>query len=164
MHLVAERSSSTSPTIPFFLTSAPVLPNRRSFGKAVLVSLTILLMALLSSAPGLAAEAEGTWTKKSQKVSGSWSIVQEGGTSFLVLDSSFKTRSAPDLKLFLSKRAPGDVTNKNATGEARLIAQLEKSSGAQRYELPAGVDLAEYPTLVLHCEKYSKLWAVAAIE
>ena len=92
----------------------------------------VLLLLTAMTAPGVSAaedEAQGIWIKKGQKVSGSWSFVEESGKWFLVLDDAFKTRSAPDLKLFLSKRHAADVTSKNATGEAILIAELDKVFG-----------------------------------
>ena len=44
-----------------------------------------------------------------------------------------------------------------------LIAPLKKAKGAQRYKLPADLDLDDYQTLVLHCEQYTKLWGVSAL-
>ena len=94
---------------------------------------------------------------------GTWTIVEEDGDRFLVLSSDFKTRSAPDLKLFLSKHTVSGATNRNATDRAVLIAPLAKNKGGQRYPIPRDVDLTEYSTLLLHCEKYSKLWAASEL-
>ena len=40
--------------------------------------------------------ASGSWTKKSFKVSGTWSIYTENGTTYVALSDDFKTRKAPD--------------------------------------------------------------------
>ncbi|MFK8017134.1 MAG: DM13 domain-containing protein, partial [Gammaproteobacteria bacterium] len=79
------------------------------------------------------------------------------------LDDKFKTRNAPDLKLFLSPRAAGDVTPDNAVEGSVLISKLRKAKGAQRYALPDDLDLAQFETLVLHCEQYTKLWGVSPL-
>ncbi len=103
----------------------------------------------------------GVWTKKSFKSSGEWAIVKEDGKIFVKLSADFRTRKAPDLKIFLSPRAAADANGKNATEGAVLIAPLSSNSGAQVYEIPAGVDLNAYKSILIHCEAYSKLWSAA---
>ncbi len=103
----------------------------------------------------------GVWSKKSFKSSGDWSIVKEGDRMLIKLSDDFKTRKAPDLKIFLSPLAAADANGKNATNGSMLIAPLSSNKGAQTYEIPAGVDLADYKSILIHCEAYSKLWSAA---
>lgn len=127
---------------------------------ACLSAFVLFLLALL---PAVAGPVQtGSWTKKSFGIAGEWSIVEEQGRRFLVLDDRFKTRSAPDLKLFLSTHALADANGKNATRGSVLIAKLDKAKGGQRYELP-DVDLEAYSSLLLHCEQYGKLWGGAPL-
>ena len=126
------------------------------------IAAALLTFALAASTVPAAELASGDWTKKSFKIAGSWRIVEEDGQRFLELDAAFKTKKAPDLKLFLSRQALADATGKNATRDALLIAPLDSHQGAQRYKLP-DVELNDYPTLLLHCEKYSKLWGGAPL-
>ena len=49
------------------------------------------------------------------------------------------------------------------TTQAVLIARLDSPRGGQRYRIPDTIDLSQYPTLLLHCEQYSKLWGGATI-
>ena len=122
----------------------------------------VLLLLLAWTATSLRAdESPSTWTKKSFAVKGTWSLIEEGGTTYLVLDEAFSTRNAPDLKLFLSPSEGAALNGKNATRGAVLVAKLESNKGGQRYALPAGTNLSDFKTLALHCEKYSKLWAVS---
>ena len=127
--------------------------------------LVALLSLITLFSLGVSAQTlpSGEWTKKSFGVSGSWGVVQEDGQRFLVLDDRFKTKNAPDLKLFLSKQSLESTTGKNATSNAVLIAKLKSAKGAQRYAIPDSVDLGSFDTLLLHCEKYSKLWAGASL-
>jgi len=105
---------------------------------------------------------EGVWTKKSFKSAGSWSIVSDdSGKLFVKLSDDFKTRNAPDLKIFLSPQAAADTTGRNATDGALLISPLESNRGAQIYEIPEGTDLDSFSSILIHCQAYSKLWSAS---
>ena len=67
------------------------------------------------------------------------------------------------LLYFLSPLDADSVVASNATSGSVLIAELKKARGAQRYALPADVDLEQFRTLVLHCEQYTKLWGVSSL-
>ncbi len=105
----------------------------------------------------------GTWTKASFRSSGTWSIVERGGERYVVLDADFRTRRAPDLKIFLSPNAAGSLTGDNATDGAFRVAELSSNRGAQSYKLPADIDLADFQSIIIHCEAYSKLWSTATL-
>lgn len=125
----------------------------------------LLVLGLILSSVALADESKPReWTKKSFDVQGSWTLIEEDGVRFLVLSEDFKTKNAPDLKLFLSKRTVTDANNRNATQNAVLIAELRNNKGGQRYRLPADLDVDAFSSLLLHCERYSKLWAAAPLE
>ncbi|MEM9080094.1 MAG: DM13 domain-containing protein [Verrucomicrobiota bacterium] len=104
----------------------------------------------------------GSWSKKSESISGSWSIAEVDGKQVLSL-KGFKTRSAPDLKIFLSPKESGKVKNGNATQGALRVAKLKSASGDQSYVLPAGLDLSKYKTVLIHCERFSKVWGVGRL-
>lgn len=133
----------------------------------VLTLAFVLLMlgpaSLAPAAQGDVTVQSGKWTKKTYSSAGTWKIVKNGEDHFIVLDSKFKTHSAPDLKLFLSKKSSKDLNSKNATRGAVRIAKLTSNKGAQRYKLPASVDLADYKSVIIHCEKYSKLWSTGTL-
>ena len=114
---------------------------------------------------GLHAEsvlAKGSWTKRAHSVSGTWKIVENDGKRKLVV-SGLKTKRGPDLKLFLSPQTSGAVTGKTATKGAHQVAALKTANGSSEYPLPSSVDLSRYRSLLLHCEKYSKLWGSASL-
>ena len=104
---------------------------------------------------------KGTWSKKSHKASGEWSIYTENGKTYVKLSSDFRTRNAPDLKIFLSPQAASDANGRNATNGAILISPLSSNAGEQVYEIPASVNLADYQSILIHCERFSKLWSAA---
>ncbi|MEO9969753.1 MAG: DM13 domain-containing protein [Hyphomonadaceae bacterium] len=103
----------------------------------------------------------GTWTKKKRTSKGTWSITREGGELFVKLDDDFSTRNAPDLKIFLSPLSAAEAANANATDGALLISLLSSNKGAQSYMIPSGTDLANYQSILIHCEDYTILWSAA---
>jgi hypothetical protein len=136
---------------------------------ALTLPLFILGMLLLPAADASAASGDttvytGSWSKKTYSASGTWKIVKNGDDHFVVLDSKFKTKSAPDLKLFLTKSKASSLTGKNATKNAVRIAKLNSNKGAQRYKLPKNISPADYATLIIHCEEYSKLWVTGTLK
>ncbi|MFK7888964.1 MAG: DM13 domain-containing protein [Gammaproteobacteria bacterium] len=133
------------------------------FSRLAGVFLVLLIGAASFSSAAHAADEGSTWTKRYQKIHGTWKIVETDEGRFLELNEKFKTRRAPDLKLFLSPRLDADVTPDNAVAGSVLIAKLKKAKGAQRYALPADLDLNDFETLVLHCEQYTKLWGVSPL-
>jgi hypothetical protein len=121
--------------------------------------LFILLFALLAIAPTAFANSSGGWKNQEFKVKGSWSIEQRTDGNYIVLSDEFKTKNAPDLKLFVSKKPYGAIKGNNATQEAAVISLLSSNKGGQSYKIPSNINLSDYQSLVIHCEQYSKLWA-----
>lgn len=107
--------------------------------------------------------ASGVWTKKKFKSRGTWTIETKDGVTTVSLDEAFKTKNAPDLKLFLSPLTMEELNSKNAVNESALISLLDSNKGAQSYVIPADVDLSKYKSLVIHCELYTKLWSAAEL-
>ena len=128
-----------------------------------IVAVVLLSLGLGSFAWGDDHSLSGSWTKKNYRIKGAWSIVTTEEGQFLELDEKFKTRNAPDLKLFLSPLPADQLGNANAVAGSRLISPLRSNKGAQRYKLPEGTDLDDYQSLVLHCEQFSKLWGVSGL-
>lgn len=100
----------------------------------------------------------GTWVKKDYKITGQWSIEQRGDQQVILFNEQFKTKKGPDLKLFLSPQSIDEVTGRTATNNAVFIAELKSSHGSQEYVLPAGIDVRNFRSLVIHCEQFSVLW------
>ena len=105
--------------------------------------------------------ASGTWTKKKRTSKGTWSITREGGELFVKLDDDFSTRNAPDLKIFLSPLSAAETSNANAINGALLVSLLSSNKGAQSYKIPSGTDLADYKSILIHCENFTILWSAA---
>lgn len=125
--------------------------------------LTLALFGVTLNASQAYAEG-GAWAKQEFKIKGEWHIVEEDGQKYLQLSDDFKTRNAPDLKLFLSPKPASSVNGGNATEGSVLVSQLSSNKGAQRYLIPANVNLSDFQSVVLHCEQYSKLWGASDLK
>jgi len=123
---------------------------------------TFLLSCLLFVS--VLAHAENTFTKINYNIKGSWRLEEKDGKQVLILDESFKTRNAPDLKLFLSPLPIEQVTNENATTNSAFVAELTRNKGAQTYTLPDSINLSDYKSLVIHCQKFTKVWGGANLK
>ncbi len=130
---------------------------------AAAFALTIALLAGWTVSAKAEDLAGGGWTVQNYDIAGTWRVYTEDGATYIELSDDFRTRRAPDLKLFFSPRAAGDITDGNATDGSLLIAELEKNRNGQRYRIPEGTDLDDYESLVLHCERFSKLWGATPL-
>lgn len=103
------------------------------------------------------------FTKKKYKISGDVKIIKKDGQTIIRLSDDFRTKSGPDLKLFLSPQNVDSATGANATQGAVKLSVLKSNRGSQDYVVPAGVDLAAFNSLLIHCEAFSVLWGGADI-
>lgn len=88
-------------------------------------------------------------------VSGQAKIISDGGQFSLLLDS-LQVSSGPDLKVYLSKRdTPFEFIN---------LGPLKSNSGSQSYAIPAGVDFNVHSYVLIHCQQYNHLFAIAQLK
>lgn len=139
-----------------------VIDSTRKHSSWFIAAALLLFVAASALAAGNVLH-QGSWTKKGFDIDGKWQIVDDGGKRFVVLSDDFRTKKAPDLKIFLSTKPLAQITGSNATQQATLVAKLKSHKGAQRYEIPASTNLGNFKTVIIHCEKYSKLWGGAAL-
>ncbi|HSA98157.1 MAG TPA: DM13 domain-containing protein [Candidatus Nitrosotenuis sp.] len=86
----------------------------------------------------------------------------QGTAKILLLDDAtflrledFKATNGPDLHVYLA-------TDEKATDYVDL-GQLKANIGNQNYQLPAGVDLTKYDTVLVWCKQFSVLFGHAVI-
>ncbi len=135
--------------------------RNRIFGSILLCAASVFLV--INSAAVTADDQGGGFVSKKYSVDGGWTITTSGDKTLITLDDTFKTKGGPDLKIFLSKQSIGEVTGKTATKDSVLVSALKSNKGTQTYELPEGINLDDYQSLLIHCEQYSVLWGGAAI-
>ncbi len=80
------------------------------------------------------------------------------------LDPDFKVAPGPAYHVYLvpkpTIRASGDVRDTMYVD----LGQLRAFEGSQRYPIPEGVDLADFPSVVIWCETFSVLISPADLE
>lgn len=136
----------------------------------IAAALAVSLTGIAACAPAAFAETatasiavsaelpSGTFVKKKKKLKGAWEVVQRGDKTFIVFGEDFRAANGPDLKIFLSPQTVSDVTGKTAVNGAINIGELKSTKGVQEYEIPAGVNLDDFNSVLVHCEEFSVLW------
>lgn len=132
-----------------------------------------LLLALLFFAVPAQAQsivAQGPWRAADYEVAGQWKITRHGEQLFVELGDDFETKHGPDLHILLSPKPFSQLTNANASNDALIVGLLrssddsvlfKKMKGAQRLAIPSGVRLSDYRSILIHCVRFSHLWAGA---
>lgn len=136
--------------------------------KAALIALALglapmsLTPAVAQTAPvadaASAAQTTGTFQQRSKQLSGEWRTETRDGRTVVVFTDTFRASGGPDLKVFLSPKTFGAVTGDNATEGSVSLGALKSTRGEQVYALPEGVSLADFKSLLVHCEAFSVLW------
>lgn len=84
-------------------------------------------------------------------VAGQAKIISENGSLKLELNE-FSVSSGPDLKVYLSKSSSPDD-----------FITLGNLTSARIYSIPNGVNFNEYTHVLIHCQQYNHLFAIAAL-
>lgn len=132
--------------------------------RQVLFGTAALFATSLSGMPAAFAQTVGSgrFTRQDYSINGSWKIVKDGNSHYVELSSDFSTRNGPDIKLFLSPTSVNALNGSNATSGSVRISRV-KAKGAQRFKLPSGTNPSRFKSVVIHCEKFSKLWGAGAL-
>ena len=86
---------------------------------------------------------------------GAVTIEKSGDGYQIVLGEDFSFDGAPDPKVALGKDGEFDPST--------LIELLRSNTGAQTYEVPAGIDISAYNEVYIWCEKYTVGLGVAQV-
>ncbi len=111
----------------------------------------------------------GSFLSGEHPTQGTTRLVKQNGMTVLELDQGFKTSDrGPDLVVILHRS--GDVLGSTKPpayalkkGDYILLAPLQKFSGAQRYMIPANVNLAEYQSVAIWCRKFNATFGAAKL-
>jgi hypothetical protein len=136
----------------------------------------ILLFAIFlfsAAAQARSIVAQGPWIKVDYEVAGQWKITRHGEQLFVELGDDFETKNGPDLHVLLSPSSLEQLTDANASQDALVVGLLKtsddsaffkKMKGAQRLVIPGEARLSDYRTILIHCVRYSHLWAGAELD
>lgn len=131
----------------------PVKTLRNSLMFAVLAMFSVGTMNIANAAIA----GQGSWVAKQKSIEGAWQIEKRNGQTVLRFSDGFQTNRGPDLKLFLSKRDISKVNGNNAA-DGVFLSKLKNNTGYQEYVIPNNIDINDYASLLIHCERFSVLW------
>ncbi len=133
------------------------------------LTVTRQLIAQTMSAKPTAVVRSGNFKSGEHPTQGKVRIVTQNGQSFLELDQGFKTfDQGPDLVVGLhrSNNVLGTTQSPShplKAGDYMVLSRLQKFSGAQRYAIPAKVNLANYQSAVIWCRQFNATFGAATL-
>lgn len=109
------------------------------------------------AATEVTAEAVGTFVDQAHPTDGTATVLGNGtGQRFLRFED-FATDNGPDLNVYLVNSSTGDVSDYVDLGD------LTGNIGDQNYEVPEGVDLDTYDTVVIWCVRFAVSFGEATL-
>lgn len=109
------------------------------------------------------AEATGEFVTVEQDhpTTGTASVVMEEEQTYLAFDEAFSTASGPDVQVVLYEGSEVPVNLEE--GDYITLAPLESFDGAQRYLIPADVDLSDYEAVGIWCRQFNVTFGYATL-
>lgn len=108
----------------------------------------------------LGSSRSGTFTRNpstSYNVSGTVTLEQQpNGSLVLRFGSNFSSSNGPGLEVFLS-------TTNTVGANSRNLGRLQRTSGEQSYNVPAGVTLTTYNWVIIHCVPFNVTFGYAQL-
>lgn len=98
---------------------------------------------------------------QSHATTGNARIVEEDGQRYIEFDGDFDTARGPAVQVVLYNQDTAPVNL--AEGDYAYVGDLESFSGAQRYRIPADLDVATYESVVIWCEQFNVTFGYADI-
>ncbi|MEM7594828.1 MAG: DM13 domain-containing protein [Cyanobacteria bacterium P01_A01_bin.83] len=95
-------------------------------------------------------------------ITGKVQIIEENGTKYLVIGQDFQSDRGPDLKVILHKAS---IVEQSLQEEDYVnLGALKSFSGSQRYLIPAQINLDEYQSVAIWCEKFNATFGYALVK
>ena len=116
---------------------------------------------IVASNPCAAAKNAGQFVavKPGNNTEGTFKVVEENGKQYIELSDDFAVSQGPDLKVILHKDP--SVESSIAEEDYINIAPLASFAGGQKYEVPDGIDVAEYASVAIWCEEFNVTFGYA---
>ncbi len=90
---------------------------------------------------------------------GKATIIEENGRKYLELDSNFTTARGPAVKVVLHRNSSVPVNLRQQ--DYVTIAPLQSFDGKQRYALPTSVNLDQYQSVAIWCQRFNVTFGYA---
>ena len=114
------------------------------------------------AAPVSAEVVGGTFVSLDHATAGTVRVLDDGGGRRVVRLEGLATDNGPDLYLYLSTN-PTDGEEQAFDDDFVSLGRLKGNQGDQNYELPAGVDLDRYSSVVIWCDRFNSAFGAAGL-
>jgi len=105
---------------------------------------------------------EGSFVDRSHPGSGIAKVLNDGTEQRFLRFEEFETDNGPDLFVYLTRAdAAADAGAFGVDGDFVNLGRLKGNVGEQNYEIPVDVDLGEFDTVVVWCDRFSVAFTAA---
>ena len=105
---------------------------------------------------------QGSFVDRSHPGSGIAKVLNDGSEQRFLRFEDFETDNGPDLFVYLTRAdAAADAGAFGIDGDFVNLGRLKGNVGEQNYEIPADVDLGEFDTVVVWCDRFSVAFTAA---
>ena len=116
----------------------------------------------MPAAPQIVTLVSGEFMSRSHPTSGRALVLNDGSEQRFLRFEDFRTDNGPDVNVWLSP-APPDAPARDFLNDWIDLGDLKGNVGAQNYEIPPGVDLDHYSTVVVWCVRFSVAFGTAPL-
>ena len=106
-------------------------------------------------------ESGGSFVAVEHPTQGLASIVEEDGVKYLQFNEDFQSDDGPALKVILHNSPTVDLRVEE--GEYISLGALQSVSGSQRYQIPDDVDVNQYQSVAIWCERFNATFGYAPL-
>ncbi|MEM7065389.1 MAG: DM13 domain-containing protein [Cyanobacteria bacterium P01_B01_bin.77] len=98
---------------------------------------------------------------QSHATTGTARIIEKDGQRFLEFDAAFDTARGPAVQVVLHKGSSVPVSL--AEGDYVSVGDLQSFEGAQRYAIPADINIEDYESVAIWCAEFNVTFGFADI-
>jgi hypothetical protein len=146
-------------TLSLLSISGAIAPLTQA--EAIITDGQPLLLSQQVNTPASLASGSFVTIEQDHATTGQARIVTEKGQRYLEFDANFDTARGPAVEVVLH-RSPA-VGVKLKEGDYVSLAPLKSFTGAQRYLIPANVDLSNYKSVAIWCEEFNVTFGYAPL-
>ena len=132
------------------------------------VAQTVNIADALASKPSITRAAKSVLASgqfvtvdQSHATTGTARIVEKDGQRFLEFDAAFDTARGPAVQVVLHKA--NSVPVSLAESDYVYIGDLQSFEGAQRYAIPADINIEDYESVAIWCQEFNVTFGYADI-
>ncbi len=107
-------------------------------------------------------QSSGAFIDAEHPTKGNASIITDNGKKYIQFDNQFKSDNGPDLFVILHKDDKLPITGIKEADYVS-IAPLKSTNGAQKYEIPENVDVANFKSVAIWCRKFNATFGYAVL-